>query len=792
MKALNICLFASVLLVSCQPDAPYENKNLTQYVDPQIGAIHGRWFFYTPAAVPFGMAKLAPHTNAFSSEGGWAPKGYDDRGKTIEGFGHFHEFQVGGLSYMPTVGSVNPLAGTEGNPAEGYRSEFDKSTEQAQAGYYSVVLKKYNVKVELTATPHVGYQRYTFPKTDQANLIIDVGHSQGESGQMIDSYAKLTAENRVEGYIETYPVYATFCDPGKHVKMYFSAQLGKAPKAYGAFKDAQLEPNASETKGINNGLYLTFDAGENEAIEIKTGLSYTSIENARANLNAEITDFETAKTAAARLWNEALNKIVVEGGSAENQTKFYTGLYHALLGRGISNDVNGQYPILDRVEQIPLDAEGQPSYNTYNTDGMWGGFWNLSQVWGLAYPGHLSRYIQSNIDMYKHRGWLHDGAANGVYTNGVQTNFQGLLIASAYNMGIRDFEVDKGYAAAVKNELDSVGRNLGNGKYDLDKFMKYGYVPYGNITISNGWVFNFGASHTLEYAFSSYAVAQMAKQRNDKENYQKLMRQANYWKNLFDPDTKFIRPKTPDGQFIKEFNPLKAWDGFQEGNAYQYTWYVPHDVSALINTVGKDLFAERLETMFEDADKTNFGGDPNDLHSFSAVEKLYNQGNQPSLHNAFLFNYIGRPWLTQKWVRSICDKFYGLTPSKGYGLGQDEDQGQLGSWFVLASIGLFDVQGHAAERPTFQFSTPMFETVSIALDHNYYSGKKLVIKTKNLSPENIYIQSVTFNDKPIEACWIYRDLLMQGGDLVFTLGKDPNPEWGTATPPPSMSDVKAD
>jgi predicted alpha-1,2-mannosidase len=418
---------------------------------------------------------------------------------------------------------------------------------------------------------------------------------------------------------------------------------------------------------------------------------------------------------------------------------------------------------------------------------MWGGFWNLSQVWALAYPDYFSAYIQSNVDFYKNRGWLHDGVATGVYTNGVQTNFQGLLIASAYNVGIRDFEVETAYEAARKNELDSKGRNLGNGKYDLSYFIRNSYVPYKDTIISNGWVFNFGASHTLEYSFSSYAVAQMAKGMKKDLDYQKLIRQAGYYKNLFDAETKFIRPKTEDGLFIKDFDPLKGWDGFQEGNAFQYTWYVPHDPAGLIDLMGLDLFNQRLEEMFENAQKSMFGGGSEEIHSFSGVEKLYNHGNQPCLHNPWLFNYSGKPWLSQKWTRTICNEFYGTEPLHGYGVGQDEDQGQLGAWYVMASMGLFDVQGHTSSRPSFQFGSPLFSKITIQLDSEYYLGEQLVIETKNQSEGNIYVQSASWKGETFDENWLYRDEMMKGGKLIFTMGSSPNTNWGISSPPPSMS-----
>lgn len=778
----------SMLQISCNNQkVPFD---AVSWVDPQIGSVHGRWFFYTPAAIPFGMCKLAPHTNAYEGVGSWMPAGYDDRHTSIEGFGHFHEFQVGGVVFMPTTGTLQTTPGTLENPDSGYRSRFDKNEEHAEPGYYSVFLKDYEINAELTATERVGFHRYTFPQTNNAHLIIDIGHKQGESSTVISAFAKINDQNEVEGYVTTYPEYAKFCDPDKYVTMYFVAKLNKKPKSVGSFIDSIQVPGNSSTQGIRNGLYLTFEMKEGELLEIQTGVSYTSIANARNNLMVESKNqtFDQVRKSAHDLWNEMLGRIQVEDNNSINKVKFYTGLYHALLGRGVSSDVNGAYPLVDgKIGQIPLDKNGVPTHKHYNTDGMWGGFWNLSQLWALVYPEHFSDYIQSNLDYYDHRGWLHDGEATGVYTNGVQTNLQGLLIASAYHCGIRDFDVQKGYEAALKNEIDYIGRGLGNGKYNLHYFVNNGYVPYKDTTISNGWVFNFGASHTLEYAFTSYGVAQFAKALGDQTNYEKLMKQAAYYRNLFDPETKFIRPKKVDGTFITPFDPMKAWAGFQEGNAYQFTWYIPHDIRGLINLIGIEEFNKRLELTFNESQKSMFGGDKDNINSFSGVEMLYNHGNQPCLHQSWLFNYSGKPWLTQKWSRAIGDQFYGSEPLHGYGVGQDEDQGQLGAWYVLNALGLFDVQGHSNINPTFQFGSPIFEKVTIKLNNKYYKGEELVIKTVTNSKENYYIQSATFNGTDLQKCWIERSSLTNGGTLIFEMGNTPNTKWGILTPPPSMS-----
>ncbi len=301
MKQLFIFVSMLLFLCACQKTEKVE-FNAVQYVDPQIGSVHGRWFFYTPAALPFGMAKLAPHTNAYESLGSWLPGGYDDRHTSIEGFGHFHEFQIGGVVVMPTVGKLQTIPGTLENPDGGYRSRFNKNDEHAEPGYYSVLLKDYNVKAELTATERVGFHRYTFPASDSSGIIFDIGHKQGESSDVIDAFAQLVNKNEVEGYVETYPEYAKFGDPGNHVKMYFVAKLSKTPTHTGTFVDSEVQKNTFSTKGVHNGIFVEFSTKENEVVEMQVGLSYTSIENARLNLETETAgiSFDEVKNSATQ------------------------------------------------------------------------------------------------------------------------------------------------------------------------------------------------------------------------------------------------------------------------------------------------------------------------------------------------------------------------------------------------------------------------------------------------------------------------------------------------------------
>lgn len=704
--------------------------------------------------------------------------GYDFRHTSIEGFANFHEFQVGGIVFAPTVGKLQTVPGELNDPDGGYRSRFDKKDEISAPGYYSVFLKDYEVKAELTATQRVGFHRYTYPKSEQANLIFDIGNKQGESGEVKDAEVQYFDDGRVEGYVVTSPVYVNIYQQGADVRMYFSAVLNKKPVAVGTFVQNEVTPGKYWEKGPGTGLYMTFSTEEQEPIEVKVGLSYTSIENARFNRETEAMNvtFDQAKKNATRTWNESLGRICVEGGKEADKVKFYTGLFHALLGRGLASDANGYYPKNDgTVGRIALDEKGRPIHQHYNTDAIWGGFWNLTQLWSLGYPEYYSDWIKSQLLVYKDAGWLGDGIACSKYVSGVGTNFTSLAIASAYNCGIRDFDVQLGYEAALKNEIEWNGRLAGAGKMDVRQFVERGYSPYEKqfdmVTCEEGS--GFGASHTMEYSFSSFAVAQFAKQLGKEADYECLSVLSNGWKNLYDEKTRLIRPKDTQGNFLKDFNPLAPWKGFQEGNAMQYTFYVPHHIDELVTLVGQETFNARLDSIFLLSQKNIFGGGT-EVDAFSGLKTVYNHGNQPNLHISWLFNFSGKPYLSQKWVRAILDEFYGLEGIHGYGYGQDEDQGQLGAWYVMSALGLFDVKGLTEINPKFQIGAPLFDKVTINLNEDYYPGKQFVIETKRQSVDDCYLQRISLNGQKQETVQLPFEEVVKGGKLILGLGSMPN------------------
>ena len=787
MKKIFTLILGAAALASCSSGV---NEEILGYVNPNIGTVHSRWFVYTPASVPFGMAKLGASTNGtYGNVQGWEAVGYEDTHTSIDGFPCFHEFQVGGLSLMPVNGEVKTTPARLENPQDGWRSTFDKSDEEAHPGYYSVLLKDYGIRVELTATKRVGFQRYTFPASESSHIIFNVGNREGESGNVRDSYAVCDG-NVVSGYIVTEPEYVKKYQAGATVCMYFYATLSKAPESVSGFQYYGSElKDGNSIQGPGAVLVLNYKTSENEQIDVKLGLSYTSVENAKANYMAEAEDlsFDSARRSAAEDWSEQLSRIEVKGGSEDSRIKFYTGLYHCLLGRGLASDVNGAYPKNDgTIGQIELGKDGKPVHNHYNTDAIWGGYWNLTPLWALAYPEYYNDWCASQLLVYKDAGWLGDGIACSKYVSGVGTNMVSIALAGAYNSGIRDFDIETMYAAARKDNLEWRDRIEGAGKMDVRRFVEDGYVPYvddpGFVAYEKGATFS--VSHTLEYSFSAYATAQLAKQLGHEEDYRQLMELSDGWAKVFDDDLKLVRPRVPGGEWIDNFDPYESWRGFQEGNAMQYTFFVPQNPDSLIARMGKDEFNERLDTIFTQARKTIFGGGKV-AFAFSGLSSPYNHGNQPSLHIPWLFNFSGKPYLTQKWTRLICDEFYGTDGEHGYGYGQDEDQGQLGSWYVLAAMGLFDVQGGACSEPTYQLGSPEFDEITVHLSKFNTKGGTFKIRAKGNSADAMYVQNATFNGKPLDRCWLYRDEVFNGGELVLQMGTEPSDVWNNSEPPVS-------
>lgn len=776
MKKYFIIL-AGLLATACTP-AKETTEPVSNYVEPRIGTAHCRWFHIAPGAMPFGMAKPGPSTNGhLGNEQGWEASGYDYRDSSIEGFPCIHEFQLGGISLMPTRGPLVTIPGdVDSTGTPGYRSPFDRDDEIAQPGYYSVLLKRYGIQAEVTATDRTAFERFTFPAGDDNHILFDIGNRQGESGAIADAKVELMPDGSIEGFVVTMPEYVKKYQPGAQVPIYFSAVVDRTPSAHGTFNGDSIHPGADIATGPGAGLYLTFDTEAPETpVTVKVGLSYTSVDNARLNRTTEAADldFDAAKAASADRWEEMLSRVTVEGPSDTDKTKFYTGLYHAILGRGLASDVNGAYPRNDgSVGQLPAGEDGKPLFNFYNTDAAWGGQWNLSQLWALAYPEYFSDYVSTHLQVFSDSGWMGDGIAASRYVSGVGTNLLPVIISGAYHAGIRDFDTDLALEACLKNELCGENRPLGAGKTDTDQFVKYGYVPHADAGSGIEESFMFSASHTLEYSYSSWATAELARSLGKTEHCEQLDSLARGWERIYDTETGFVHPRLANGKFIDNFNPMQVWRGFQEGNAWQYTFYVPHMPQELIAKVGRDRFNERLDSIFTVSQDKIFSGGT-EVGAFAGLQTLYNQGNQPCLHISWLFNESGRPSLSQKWVRAILDTFYGTDGIHGYGYGQDEDQGQLGAWYVMSSMGLFDVKGFAGQNPDMAVGSPRFDKITLRLSPKYHKGKEFVITTEGNSDDNVYVAEATIDGKKMDELRLPLSQITDGGHLHLKMSSTP-------------------
>jgi predicted alpha-1,2-mannosidase len=436
-----------------------------------------------------------------------------------------------------------------------------------------------------------------------------------------------------------------------------------------------------------------------------------------------------------------------------------------------------------------------PNLPVLNCDAFWNTFWNLNMLWALATPDIANQWVASLLEIYDRGGWLPKGPTGVEYSSIMVASHEVALINSAFQKGIRNYDVAKAYEA-IRHVQTTPGRaHPGGGlvgNRQLEPYMRLGYVPHGPGTTKH----HFGTkeegpvSNTLEYAFDDWNVAQMAKALGKEQDYQYFTKRAYNYKNVFDVGIGYVRPRLASGQWADAKSRYgdqvrhDSWVGmgFIEGSAWQYTWFVPHDVAGLIKLMGKDEFNNRLEEGFVKSRKSNFNA-TGDLFAHYPI----NHGNQPNMQAAYLFNYSGQPWKTQNWAREIMDKYYGDDPVGGWP--GDEDQGQMGAWFVMSAIGLFEMNGGGSVKPVYEIGSPLFRKITIYLDPRYYPGKTFVIEANGCSKKNRYIQSATLDGNPLSKCWFYHSELVDGGSLSLEMGPQPNRSWGSAPgeAPPSMS-----
>ncbi|HEY1786737.1 MAG TPA: GH92 family glycosyl hydrolase [Verrucomicrobiae bacterium] len=765
----------------------------SDYVDVFTGTAHSRWMIAPGPWMPFGMVKIAPDNQVES----WCA-GYDYTHEYIDCFSHIHEWTMAGLGMMPGVGPLRTHPGLDGT---GYSSRFDKSTESGGIGFYDVFLKDSGIKVELTATTRASLQRYTFPASDQARVLIPFLLPNEYQMHVLSAKVRRTGPNEIEGSVQTDVPGPYGCD--QNYTLHFVSQFSRSFDELGGWQNlagadvtirrGYLRP-AGESNGwaggqiFSNvrelamsgdcGAFVNFKTDAGAQIEIRTGISLVSVDNARQNLKEELSgpfgwNFAAVVQNQREAWNDLFDRVDIETPNAREKTRFYSNMYRAFSGRNIWSDANGQWvDPFGRVQKLK-----NPKNVMLGCDALWTTFWNLNPLMNLMAPDWSARWTKSELQLYEKCGWLAKGPAGLKYISVMVAEHEIPLMVAAYQAGISGLDPEEILAAAVKMQTSMPVSTPGGGKAgneNLAAYLKYGYVPVDGPLKGH-------PSNTFEYAYDDWTVAQLALALGHGELAMKFFARSQNWRNSFDVDTGFARPRLSNGEWRTPFQPMGEPSGptdFTEANAWQYTWFVPQDVPGLIEAMGHDRFVNRLNGAFESMARARF-------NATTGISQDYqiNQGNETCMHVPWLFNWAGEPWLTEKWTHDTLEAYYGYNPADAY-LG-DEDQGQMASWFLISAMGLVQTDGGCRTDPIYEIASPLYPKIVIHLSKKYYSGKTFTIEARNVSPENIYIQSATFNGEPLNQWWIRQRDVMKGGDLVLNLGPEPNKDWAKDCPLPN-------
>lgn len=531
--------------------------------------------------------------------------------------------------------------------------------------------------------------------------------------------------------------------------------------------DAIKYGNEVNAKDIENaGIVLEFDTKTNPVVQLRTGISLVSINNASENLAKEIAgpfgwNFDAVRKNQTDTWNEIFNRVNITTSNRIDKIRFYNALYRSICSRNTWSDINGEWKGTDAVIH---KMKGKDDV-ALGCDAFWNTFWNLNQVWNLITPEWSRRWVDSQLAMYDANGWLAKGPAGMNYIPVMVAEHEIPMMVSAYQMGIRGFDPHKVLEAALKMQSTPAKKVFTGfaGNRDLKEYLQHQYVPSDKGRFSN----------TMEYSYDDWCVGQLAKTLKDTLNYRKFNERGYWWKNAIDTNG-YCHMKLSNGEWTSNFDAFRsgANEHYVEGNAWQLTFFVPQDVPALVDIIGKEEFTKRLDWGFEQSEPWRYNGMNDQYWDYPVVH-----GNQQSMHFAYLFNWAGKPWLTQKWSRSILERYYGYGISNAY-LG-DEDQGQMSGWFIMAAIGLFQTDGGSRSEPIYEIGSPLFEKVEIDLGKQYGRGEKFIILAHNASRENKYVQSATLNGRTLNVFYFPASELLKGGELVLQMGPSPNPNWGT-------------
>ncbi|HRO47346.1 GH92 family glycosyl hydrolase [Agriterribacter sp.] len=733
------------------------------YVDTRIGTGHSRWMIAPGPWMPFSMVKLSPD----NQNAGWQA-GYQPSYESIGTFSHIHEWTMGGLGVFASNGTLKTTIGDELLPGSGYRSAIDKKTEEAPIGYYKVQLKDYDIKAEMTATTRCGLMRFTFPANrDSSRVLVDLHIPSEYDYQLKKISVRKVSDYRIEGFAHQFSPNVWSRDADQDYTVHFVLEFDKPFQSIGGWtNDSVSYGDHFFAKDIKNaGFFLQFDAKANPVVQMRSGISLVSIDNADLNLKTEITtpfgwNFEAVRQHQSHEWNDIFNRVNITTTNRQEKVRFYNSMYRSICSRNTWSDVNGQWRGTDgKVQQL----KGADDV-ALGCDAFWNTFWNLNQMWNLITPEWSNRWVNSQLAMYDAYGRLAKGPAGMNYIPVMVAEHEIPMMVGAYQMGIRNFDASKLLEAAINMQtIPATKIHTGfAGNRDLTEYMKHKYVPSDKGRFSN----------SMEYSYDDWTVGQLAKSLGETELYKKFNDRGYWWKNAIDEDG-YCHMKLSDGKWVPGFDPFRsgANEEYVEGNAWQLTFFVPQDVPALVNLVGKKKFIDRLEWGFEASAPWRYNGMNDQYWNYPVV-----QGNQQSMHFSFLFNWAGKPWSTQKWTRSILERYY------GYGIGNaylgDEDQGQMSAWFVMAALGLFQTDGGCSNNPIYEIASPLFEKIEIDLGNRFGRGKKFVIEAKGASRRNMYVQSAVLNGKELKSFYFPASELLKGGSLIMQMGATPNKKWG--------------
>jgi len=764
MKRFVVLLFIAI----CFNLVAQEQKSnkFIKYVNPFVGT-KNMGHTYPGATVPFGMVQLSPETDTvqFEHNGKYNPdvykycSGYQYEDKSIVGFSHTHfsgtgHSDLGDFLLMPTTGKLKLNPGTAEKPENGYRSRFSHSNEFAEPAYYKVLLDDYNIQAEHTATNRVGFHRYTYPESDESHIILDlISGIYNYKEKNVWTFVRVENDTLVTGYRQTNGWART-------KTVYFAMVFSKAFYQYGHKKyDENIykgfwrkfdeTKNFPEMAGKRIRAYFDFKTEEGEKIKIKFALSSVSTEGALKNLKAEIPhwNFERVKSESQNQWNKELSKIEVETLTQKDKETFYTALYHTFLGPITYMDVDGAYKGLDQ------NIHYAENFTNYTIFSLWDTYRALHPLFNIIQPKRNADMVTSMLAHYDqsvHKMlpvWSH--YAN---ENWCMIGYHSVpVIADALVKGNLSDDFDYG---AI---LDACVNTAKNKPYDgLEYYMKLGYVPEDKNSSS--------VSKTLEYAYDDWCIAQIAKQLDDKNVYKEFMERSEFYNNVYDQNIGFMRPKLSDGTWKQDFNTLSTHgQGFIEGNAWNYSLYVPHQPEKMIELMGgKEKFSVHLDSLFTmHIDDKHFAG-TEDITRDGIIGN-YVHGNEPGHHIPYLYNWTDEPWKTQERVRMIMETMYSNTVD---GLCGNDDAGQMSAWYVFSALGFYPV---CPGSDQYAIGSPLVKSAKINLEN----GKQLIIEVENQSEENVYIEKVVINGREIRTNHILHSDLENGGRIIFRMTSNP-------------------